>query len=474
MRLNLNDKILTVIAQVAHIHQIEAYVVGGYVRDLLLNRKSKDIDILVIGNGMFLAENVAKVLNSSKVVVFKHFGTAQIKYNNYEIEFVGARKESYRYDSRNPIVEQGTLEDDIYRRDFTINALAASLVAKNYGEVIDLYNGLSDLKNRIIRTPAQPEITFSDDPLRMMRAIRFSTQLQFQIEEKTLKGITKNAHRIDIISKERIVDELNKILVSPKPSIGFLLLDETGLLPLILSELSDLKGVEKNEGMGHKDNFYHTLQVVDQLREKTDKLWLLWAALLHDIGKPATKKFVPNVGWTFHGHEVIGGHIARKLFKRMHMPLQEALPYVVKLINLHLRPIALVSEEVTDSAIRRLMFDAGCDLEDLMLLAEADVTSKNEKKVRQYMANFKLVRKKMVELEERDRIRNFQPPISGEEIMKWFDLKPCKLVGDIKSQIKDAILDGIIPNNRKAAITYLKKIAEQNGLKSDGLGINEE
>lgn len=469
MRLNLNDKILTIIAQVAHIHQIEAYVVGGYVRDLLLNRKSKDIDILVIGNGMFLAENVAKVLNSSKVVVFKNFGTAQIKYNNYEIEFVGARKESYRYDSRNPIVEQGTLEDDIYRRDFTINALAASLVAKNYGEVIDLYNGLSDLKNRIIRTPAPPEITFSDDPLRMMRAIRFSTQLQFQIEEKTLKGISKNAQRIDIISKERIVDELNKILVSPKPSIGFMLLDETGLLPLILSELSDLKGVEKNEGMGHKDNFYHTLQVVDQLREKTDKLWLLWAALLHDVGKPATKKFVPNVGWSFHGHEVVGGYIARKLFKRMHMPLQEALPYVVKLINLHLRPIALVSEEVTDSAVRRLMFDAGDDLEDLMLLAEADVTSKNEKKVRRYMANFKLVRKKMVELEERDRIRNFQPPISGEEIMKWFNLKPCKLVGDIKSQIKDAILDGIIPNNREAAITYLIQLAEQHGLKSDGI-----
>lgn len=471
MRLNLNDKILTVIAQVAHIHQIEAYVVGGYVRDLLLNRKSKDIDILVIGNGMLLAENVAKVLNSSKVVVFKNFGTAQIKYNNYEIEFVGARKESYRYNSRNPIVEKGTLEDDIYRRDFTINALAASLVAKNYGEVIDLYNGLSDLKNRIIRTPAPPEITFSDDPLRMMRAIRFSTQLQFQIEEKTLKGISKNAQRIDIISKERIVDELNKILVSPKPSIGFLLLDETGLLPLILPELSDLKGVEKSQGMEHKDNFYHTLQVVDQLREKTDKLWLLWAALLHDIGKPATKKFMPNVGWSFHGHEVVGGHIARKLFKRMHMPLQDALPYVVKLINLHLRPIALVSEEVTDSAIRRLMFDAGNDLEDLMLLAEADVTSKNEKKVRRYIANFRLVRKKMVELEERDRIRNFQPPISGEEIMKWFNLKPCKLVGDIKSQIKDAILDGIIPNNREAAITYLIKIAEQHGLKSDDFNV---
>ncbi|MGQ9848318.1 MAG: CCA tRNA nucleotidyltransferase [Bacteroidales bacterium] len=471
MKLNLNDKILTLIAQVAHIHQIEAYVVGGYVRDLLLNRKSKDIDVLVIGNGIFLAENVARVLNS-KIVVFKNFGTAQIKYNNYEIEFVGARKESYRYNSRNPIVEQGTFEDDIYRRDFTINALAASLVAKNYGEIIDIYNGLSDLKNRIIRTPAPPEITFSDDPLRMMRAIRFATQLQFQIEEKTLNGISKNAHRIDIISKERIVDELNKILLSPKPSIGFLLLDETGLLPLILPELSDLKGVEKNEGIGHKDNFYHTLQVVDQLREKTDKLWLLWAALLHDIGKPATKKFMPNVGWTFHGHEVVGGYIARKLFKRMHMPLQEALPYVVKLINLHLRPIALVSNEVTDSAIRRLMFDAGNDLDDLMLLAEADITSKNEKKIRQYIANLKLVRKKMVELEERDRVRNFQPPVSGDEIMKWFNLKPSKLVGDIKNQIKDAILDGIIPNNRKAVIEYLIRIAEQHGLKCDGIDFN--
>ncbi|HOU97455.1 MAG TPA: HD domain-containing protein [Bacteroidales bacterium] len=467
MRLNLNDKILTVIAQVAHIHQIEAYVVGGYVRDLLLNRKSKDIDILVIGDGVALAENVAKVLNNSKVVVFKTFGTAQIKYNNYEIEFVGARKESYRHESRKPIVEQGSLEDDIYRRDFTINALAASLVVDNYGEVIDIYDGLTDLKNKIIKTPAPPEITFSDDPLRMMRAIRFSAQLQFQIDEKTLNGIKQNAHRIEIISKERIVDELNKILLSPKPSVGFLLLDETGLLAIILPELSELKGVEKNEGLGHKDNFYHTLQVVDQLREKTDKLWLLWAALLHDIGKPATKKFSPKNGWSFHGHEVVGGHISRKIFKRMHMPLQETLPYVIKLINLHLRPIALVSEEVTDSAVRRLIFDAGEDLEDLMLLAEADVTSKNEKKVRQYIANFKLVRKKMIELEERDKIRNFQPPISGEEIMKWFNLQPCKLVGDIKSQIKDAILDGIIPNDRKAAMDYLLKLAEQHGLKFD-------
>ncbi|NSW44465.1 MAG: HD domain-containing protein [Bacteroidales bacterium] len=464
MKLALNDKILTTIAQVAHIHNIKAYVVGGYVRDLLLNRKSKDIDILVIGDGIFLAEMVAKVLNLNKVVIFKNFGTAQIKYNNYEIEFVGARKESYRSDSRKPIVEKGTLADDIYRRDFTINAIAVSLAVENYGEVIDIYNGIDDIKHKLIRTPAPPEVTFSDDPLRMMRAIRFSTQLQFNIDEKTLKGIKQNANRIAIISKERIVDELNKILMSEIPSIGFLLLDETGLLPLILPEINDLKGIDKNEGLAHKDNFYHTLQVVDQLRRKTDKLWLLWAALLHDIGKPATKKFVAGIGWTFYGHEVVGGHIAQRIFKRLHMPVQEKLPYVVKLINLHLRPIALVSEEVTDSAIRRLIFDAGDDLDDLMLLAEADITSKNEKKVRQYLQNFKLVRKKILDLEEKDRIRNFQPPISGEEIMRWFNLPPCKMVGDLKLMIKDAILDGIITNDRNEAIQYLIKIAKEKGL----------
>ncbi len=464
MKLNLNEKILNVIAQVAHIHGIEAYVVGGYVRDMILNRKSKDFDILAIGDGVFLAEQVAKVLNIKKVVVFKNFGTAQIKYNNYEIEFVGARKESYQHNSRNPIVEKGSLQEDIYRRDFTINAMAASLSINNFGEVVDLYNGMDDLKNKIIRTPALPEVTFSDDPLRMLRAIRFSSQLQFEIEERTLSGIKMNASRIDIISKERVVDELNKILLSDKPSYGLTLLDETGLLSYILQELSDMKGVDKSEGLAHKDNFYHTLQVVDQLREKTDKLWLLWAGLLHDIGKPSTKKFVKNIGWTFHGHEVVGGFVATKIFKRMHMPVQETLPYVVKMINLHLRPIALVSDEVTDSAVRRLIFDAGDDIDDLMLLAEADITSKNEKKVKTYLNNFRLVRQKIVELEEKDRIRNFQPPVSGEEIMQWFELKPCKIVGDLKNAIKDAILDGIIKNDRKEAIKYLIGIAKENGL----------
>lgn len=464
MKLKLNEKILNIIAQVAHIHEIEAYVVGGYVRDIILNRKSKDIDILAVGDGIFLAEQVAKVLNIKRVTVFKNFGTAHIKYNNYEIEFVGARKESYQHNSRNPIVEKGNFQDDIYRRDFTINAIAVSLSVNNYGQVIDLYNGIDDLKNKIIRTPALPEVTFSDDPLRMLRAIRFSSQLQFNIAERTLNGIKLNASRINIISKERIVDELNKILLSDKPSYGLSLLDETGLLKYILPELSDMKGVDKSEGITHKDNFYHTLQVVDQLREKTDKLWLLWAGLLHDIGKPSTKKFVKNIGWTFHGHEIVGGYIAKKIFKRMRMPVQEALPYVIKLINLHLRPIALVSDKVTDSAIRRLIFDAGDDLEDLMLLAEADITSKNEKKVRTYLKNFKLVRQKIAEVEEKDRIRNFQPPINGEEIMQWFELQPCKIVGDLKNAIKDAILDGIIKNDRKEAIEYLLKIAKEKGL----------
>lgn len=464
MKILFNEKIIEIIAQVAHINGHKAYVVGGYVRDWFLGRKSKDIDILIIGDGVNLAEQVSKVLKNSSLSVFKNFYTAQLKYRNYTIEFVGARKESYHYHSRKPVVNAGTFKDDISRRDFTINAIAVSLCNENYGEVIDLYDGLKDLERKIIRTPTSPETTFSDDPLRMLRAIRFSCQLNFKIEQQTYEGIKLNAHRIEIVSKERIVDELNKILLSEQPSLGFVMLDETGLLNYIIPELAKLKGVEKDGKYEHKDNFYHTLQVLDQLRVKTDKIWLLWSALLHDIGKPATKKFIKDIGWTFYGHEIVGGQIAEEIFKRLKMPVQEHLPYVKKMITLHLRPIALVSDTVTDSAIRRLIFDAGNDLEDLMLLAEADITSKNEKKVRLYLNNFKIVRKKIAELEEKDRIRNFQPPVTGDEIIRWFNLNPSKIVGYLKTQIKDAILDGIIPNERKAAIDYLIKIANEKGL----------
>jgi putative nucleotidyltransferase with HDIG domain len=467
MKFSINETILNTIAQVANINGLESYIVGGYVRDQLINRKSKDIDILVVGDGITLAQQVAKVLNINNVVIFKNFGTAQINHNACNIEFVGARKESYQHHSRKPKVEQGTLYDDIYRRDFTINAMAVSLNNNNYCEIIDFFNGIADLEKKIIRTPAPPEITFSDDPLRMLRAIRFAAQLQFEICDETYHGIKINAERINIISKERIVDELNKILLSKKPSIGFELLENTGLLSYIIPELVNLKGVDNVEGMMHKDNFEHTMQVVDQLRENTDNIWLLWAGLLHDIGKPSTKKLVKNTGWTFHGHEVVGAHITEKIFHRLKLPLHEPLLYVKKLVNLHLRPIALVSEHVSDSGIRRLIFDAGNDLEDLMLLAEADITSKNERKIKQYLKNFKLVRQKIVELEEKDRVRNFQPPITGEEIMIWFNIPPCKLVGDLKIKIKDAILDGVIPNERNEAIRYLLLIAKENGLTLD-------
>lgn len=467
MFLTLKDRIFTVISEVADIHEVEVYVVGGYVRDIFLGKKSKDIDILVVGDGVFFAEQVAKVLQAKSLAVFKNFGTAQIKYRNYEIEFVGARKESYQRHSRNPIVEVGTFEDDINRRDFTINAIAVSLNKASFGEVKDLHRGIDDIEKQVIRTTGNPDIIFSDDPLRMLRAIRFACQLNFSIDETTFEGIKKNASRIEIISKERIVDELNKILLSVVPSYGFSLLDKSGLLELILPELSKLKGVEKTEGKSHKDNFYHTLQVVDQLRTKTDKLWLLWAGLLHDIGKYPTKRFQPNVGWTFHGHEVVGANMVERLYKRLKMPVQETMPYVKKLVMLHLRPISLVKEEVTDSAVRRLIFEAGDDLEDLLMLAEADITSKNEQKVRLYLKNFSLLREKIQEIEEKDRIRNFQPPVSGEEIMDWFGLAPCKTVGDLKGKIKDAILDGIIPNERKAAVQYLLTTAAEMGLKAD-------
>jgi poly(A) polymerase len=464
MTIKLKDRIFNIISEVAHIHNIETFVVGGYVRDLLLEKKSKDIDILAIGDGIFLAQQVAKVLCVHKINIFKNYGTAQIKYRNYEIEFVGARKESYQKNSRNPIVQAGTFEDDIFRRDFSINAIAVSLNKNSFGKLIDICNGIEDLKKRIIRTTSNPEVTFSDDPLRMLRAIRFASQLNFNIDTNTFEGIKINAKRINIVSKERIVDELNKILLSNVPSIGFKLLDESGLLNLIIPELSKLKGIDKNEGKSHKDNFYHTLQVVDQLREKTDNVWLLWAGLLHDIGKYNTKKFIPSIGWTFHGHEVVGANMIDKIFKRLNMPLNENLLFVKKLVLLHLRPIALVSDNVTDSAVRRLIFEAGNNLEDLLTLAEADITSKNEQKVKLYLKNLKKLRIKIEEIETKDHIRNFQPPISGEEIMRWFNIHPCKLVGDIKNEIKEAILDGKISNNRKAAIEYLITLAKGKGL----------
>jgi poly(A) polymerase len=460
----LKDKIFEKISKVADIHGIDVYVVGGFVRDYFLGKKSKDIDILAIGDGIYFAEKVAKLLNVENISIFKNYGTAQIKYRNYVIEFVGARKESYVPTSRNPQVSLGSFEDDISRRDFTINAIAVSLNKKTFGKVVDIFNGIKDIENKIIRTTSNPDRVFSDDPLRMLRAIRFATQLNFTIDNITFEGIKNNAKRIEIVSKERIVDELNKILLSLVPSYGFKLLDESTLLSIILPELSLLKGVEEKSGKSHKDNFYHTLQVLDQLREKTDKIWLLWAGLLHDIGKHPTKRFNAQVGWTFHGHEVVGAKMAEKIFQRLKMPLNEALPYVKKLIQLHLRPVAMVNEEVTDSAIRRLIFEAGDDLEDLLMLAEADITSKNETKVRLYLKNFKELRKKIEEVEEKDRIRNFQPPISGEEIMNWFNLTPCKLVGDLKNEVKDAILDGKIANDRNEAIKYLIELAKKNNL----------
>lgn len=463
----LKERIFNIISEVAHINNIEAFVVGGYVRDLMLEKKSKDIDILALDDGILLAEKVAKILQVSKITIFKNYGTAQIKYRNYEIEFVGARKESYQKNSRNPHVEPGSFEDDIYRRDFTINAIAISLNKSSFGQIIDICNGSEDIKNRTIRTASEPNITFSDDPLRMLRAIRFASQLNFFICPKTFEGIKANVDRINIISKERIVDELNKILLSPIPSIGFKLLDECGLLKIILPELTNLKGIDKTDGKSHKDNFYHTLQVVDQLREKTENVWLLWAGLLHDIGKYPTKKFLPSTGWTFHGHEVVGANMVDKIFKRLSLPLNEAMPFVKKMVLLHLRPIALVSEEVSDSAVRRLLFDAGNHLEDLLTLAEADITSKNEQKVRIYLKNFKKLREKLEEIETKDQIRNFQPPVSGEEIMMWFNLSPCKIVGDLKNDIKDAILDGKIPNERMAAIQYLIEIAKEKGLNAN-------
>ncbi len=434
---------------------IEVYSIGGFVRDILLNRPCTDIDFVTNGQGIDLAQAVAKSLRAGKVDVFKNFGTAHFKYQTWDLEFVSARKESYRKDSRKPIVEIGTLEDDQLRRDFTINAMAISLQRSNYGQVVDPFHGLKDLEQKILRTPLDPDITYSDDPLRMMRAVRFANQLGFFIQKDSLEAIGRNAHRLDIVSKERITTELNKIMMCARPSIGFKLLFNTGLLHRFFPEMIRLHGVEKRNGLAHKDNFYHTLQVLDNVAEMSDNLWLRWSALLHDIAKPNTKRFEEGTGWTFHGHEDVGARMVPKIFARLKLPLDHQMKYVQKMVQLHLRPISLTKEEISDSAIRRLLFEAGDDIDDLMTLCKADITSKNEAKVQRYLSNYELLKIKLNEVETKDHIRNFQPPISGELIMKTFAIAPCQQVGSIKNAIKDAILDGAIANDYNEAYEFM-------------------
>ena len=461
----IEQPILRMVGQTADELGLECYVIGGWVRDLFLHRPSDDIDIVVVGSGIALAEAVAHQLGKgAHLSVFKTYGTAQVKRGELELEFVGARKESYTRDSRNPIVEDGTLEEDQNRRDFTINAMAICLNAERYGELLDPFDGIDDLEDCIIRTPLDPDITFSDDPLRMMRAIRFATQLGFFLDNETFDAIARNKERIGIITKERIAEELNKIILSRRPSEGFLLLDKTGLLPLIFPELAALKGIEVKEGRGHKDVFLHTLKVLDNLAATSDNLWLRWAALLHDIGKPKSKAWDPQAGWTFRNHNYLGAKMVPKIFAKMKLPLNEKMEYVKKMVDLHMRPINLIEDTVTDSAVRRLLFEAGDDIEDLMLLCDADITSRNEEKKVRFHQNYQLVRQKMVELEERDRIRNFQPPVNGDEIMQILHLEPCSTVGELKMAIKDAILDGIIPNEYEPAKEYMLKLAHERGL----------
>jgi poly(A) polymerase len=468
MKSCLDDDIFKLLSEVITEENIEAYVIGGWVRDCLLKRdhSDKDIDIVVIGNGISIARKVAKRIDSRiKVSTFKNFGTAMFRHNDYEIEFVGARKESYSRGSRKPVVEDGTLQDDQERRDFTINALAVSLNGETFGKFLDPFGGLEDIKNKTLRTPLEPDKTFTDDPLRMMRAIRFASQLHFNIEGKTFESIKENASRIEIVSQERIIAELNKIILSSMPSKGFLLLEKAGLLKIIFPELDNLRGVESREGKAHKDNFLHTLKVLDNISRKTDNLWLRWAALLHDIAKPATKKYIPETGWSFHGHEYLGSRMIPEIFKRLRLPLNDRMKYVQKMVDLHLRPIALSQEVVTDSAVRRLLYEAGDDIDDLMMLCEADITSKNEAKKARHLENFRLVRSKLKELEEKDAVRNFQPPVDGEEIIKTFRIKPGKEVGIIKNAIREAILDGIIPNEYAAARKFMLRKGAEIGLK---------
>ena len=462
----ISEDIFSIIAKASEILEVKSYVIGGFVRDFILQRgTAKDIDVVTIGNGIALAKKVASLLpNKPKVQVFKTYGTAMLRYKDIELEFVGARKESYAEDSRNPEVTEGTLEDDQNRRDFTINALAISLNNDDYGTLLDPFNGIKDLAKGIIKTPLNPDITYSDDPLRMMRAIRFATQLNFEIEEHSLKAIAKNAPRLAIITKERIIVELNKIIDAKKPSIGFLLLEKTNLLEMILPELIALKGVEEVEGQKHKDNFYHTLEVLDNISRTTEDTWLRWAALLHDIGKAPTKRFHKKIGWTFHAHEFVGSKMVYKLFKRLKLPLNTKMKFVQKLVMLSSRPIVLATD-VTDAAVRRLVFDAGDDIDALMTLCEADITTKNPKKFERYHKNFLDVREKIKEVEERDHVRNFQPPISGEEIMKTFNLKPCREIGQLKEAIKEAILEGEIPNNHQASFDFMLRKGHELGLK---------